>query len=123
MQPSQKEQLKQIIESAQSKDKTPAWIQYSDDMKKYYNLSNDDLNNIIKSGIDSEFWKWFRSRMAMTLYITDESLKRLSIDSLDSCISLAKFNATFKAVEELINLPTNVVKSIEVASKQQTNTR
>jgi DNA-directed RNA polymerase alpha subunit len=126
MRESFKEQLKQIIETAHSADKNPAWITYEEDMKRYYNLSNDDMCNIIKSGIDSEFWKLLRSKIAMSLYITDQSLKRLSIDSLDACISLAKFNATYKALEELLQFPSNYLKSIEMMkqmeTKKQTNT-
>ena len=83
-------------------------------------LSNEDLENIVSEGVKTVFWKWLKFKLENTKLSARTQLERRKIETLDDCISLAKWNAIFKTTEELINLPENLLKSI-TATKNNIN--
>ena len=92
------------------------WIDWDkvskDEIDKYMNLRLTELKNIVRNGMETEFYKLLRARLAQTLRITEKQLdpKQIKINDMDTLIKLVKWNTMFKTVEEIYNFPLNILK-------------
>jgi len=80
-------------------------IPSEEEMKFYNELSSEEERAIIKTGIDTVFWKWLKVQLVNTLHQADSHLKRRRVSSLDVAIDLTVWNALWKNTEEILNAP------------------
>lgn len=76
-----------------------------EELERYNNLSNEDIKNIVRDGLNSEFWKFVRVKLANTLKSVDANLKRRQARTLDQLVELGMLNSIYKTNEELFNMP------------------
>lgn len=81
------------------------WRDVKDQIEEYNNKSTEEIQQIVKSGVDTEFWKWFRSRIALILLTTESALLSSEVTSLDSALKLGNLNAVYKQLNHLFRTP------------------
>lgn len=95
------------------------WYELSkEEVDRYNNLPPEEVKNIINQGIQTEFWKLFRVRIANTLKSADVNLKRRKVQTQDDLISLAIWQTIYKTAEEMFSFPENTLKAIESSKTQ-----
>jgi len=77
-------------------------------------MSQEDLLNITKHGIQTEWWKFIKTRLSQTLKVTDAEMKKVKGVTLDECIKFASLKALYQTTWELFNLDENMLKMVEV---------
>jgi len=92
----------------------PDWRDVKAEIEHYNTLPVDEIKAIVKSGIETEFWKWYRSRIALMLATAEASLLRGETLTIDSLVRNAGLSAVYKQLEQLFNTPEYVL-----AFKQQ----
>jgi len=107
-------------------------MEYTDlpqeEITRYSTLNSEELRAIINIGVQTEFWKWLRVKLALTCKTADTHLHRRRLGSLDDLISLGMWNDIFKTSEEIFNAPEHAIKAIEIQKqldkqKLERNTR
>jgi hypothetical protein len=81
------------------------WRSSKEEIEYYNQRSEEELKNIVKSGIDSEFWKWFRSRIALLIATAEASLLQGEVTTQDALLKVASMNAVYKQLYHLYNTP------------------
>jgi len=90
--------------------KEATWRDYVDEIEHYNNLSEKEIKEVVQSGINTEFWKWFRSRIALLLQVSEASILRGETLTLDTMVRLAGLSATHKQLDALFHTPERVLK-------------
>lgn len=99
------------------------WSDVKDDIERYGKMDQPDIVNIVKSGIDTEFWKWLRACIALRVKIAENELKLSDATKLDYLIALGQFNAIYKAYNMILNLPELVLKATTITKLQEDKRR
>lgn len=81
------------------------WRDYKSDMERFQTMTPEEKAMIMKSGLETDFWKMLRASMCNTLKIMEENLIRTRAATLDDTVKLARFAEAYKSVEEIINTP------------------
>ena len=93
------------------------------DARDFDKLPVQDLENLIQSGIDSEFWKWFvhvnkKAQDGNSGILGEaEAMHRLRVSSWDDVVKLIQLNAIYKTREEILGFPQMVLKTMEIQKK------
>ena len=90
------------------------WEIPKEEREQAMSLKGEELRVLVLEGVRTPFWKYLRSRLALTMHTATTHLTRRHLDSLDSLVSMGKWNAVFKTAEELFNIPETIIKSIEI---------
>jgi len=85
------------------------WRDLKDEIEHYNTLSTEEIKQIVQSGVDTEFWKWFRSRIAMVLATAEASLLEGEEIGLDDTLKAVRMRAIYKQTKQLFNTPEYVL--------------
>lgn len=94
------------------------WNDLEEEMKKYGEFTNEQLVDVVRQATESEFWSWYRSRIAQSLKTADMTLKTANTNTHDGLIALAKAQAVYQVLSMFLNLPENVLKSAQLSQAQ-----
>jgi hypothetical protein len=93
------------------------WRECKTEIEQYRNMSIEEKELIVKTGMQSDFWKFLRSQLANTLSILETNLIRTRVNSLDDTMKLARFAEAYKTVEELFNTPDMILNAAILARR------
>lgn len=83
-------------------------------MRDYNNLSDSDIELIIKDGIKSEFWKWFSTGFEDQQNHLMQQIVSMRMTGWDDVVKIVNLIASYKTRAEIMNFPMTVLKQIEV---------
>lgn len=95
------------------------WRDCQGDIDRFNKMTNEEICLVVKAGEQSEFWRYVRSRLAITLMSMEQNLIRTRVSSLDDTVKLARFAEAYKTAEEIFNLP-NIVATFSKLSALKT---
>lgn len=95
------------------------WRDCQTDIDRFSKMTNEEIAVLVKAGEQTEFWKYLRSRLAITLMSMEQNLVRTRVASLDDTVKLARFAEAYKTAEEIFNLP-NIVATFTKLSALKT---
>ncbi len=84
-----------------------------EEIDKYNKLDFEEVRNIVKMGINTEFWRLMQSRLALTLKSAELNLLRKNLCNQNDLIDLARWQTIFKCTEEIFNWPDTIIKAKE----------
>lgn len=85
------------------------WRNCKAEIEQYNQMKPEEIQAIVKTGVETEFWKWYRSRIALMLATAEASLLRGETLTLDSLVKNAGLSAVYKQLEQLFNTPEYVL--------------
>ena len=92
------------------------WRDCKEDIERFNKMTQEEIGLLVKAGEQSEFWKYVRSRLAITLMSMEQNLVRTRVASLDDTVKLARFAEAYKTAEEIFNLPNYVLNTIKLSA-------
>lgn len=92
------------------------WRDCKSDVERFNKMTPAEVAVLVKSGEQSEFWIYLRSRLAVTLETLEKNLIRTRVNSLDDAMKLARYAEAYKSVEEIFNLPNIVANAVKLSA-------
>jgi len=93
------------------------WRECQVDIDRFNKMTIEEIAIIVKAGEQSEFWKYVRSRLAITLMSCEQNLIRTRVNSLDDTIKLARFAEVYKSADEIFNIPNMVTGALKLSAR------
>lgn len=82
--------------------------------KDYTNLSNDEVEIIVKDGLKSEFWKWYTANYEEGQKTILDQVISLRLQGWDDLVKIVNLLASYKSREESFNFPMSILKMMEI---------
>lgn len=103
-------------------EKLTKCLRDAEEFDKLCKENPEHVKQVFLDGMKTEFWRFFQGCMVRTKWSMEQNLKGKSVNNLDDCIILAKFNTIYKQTDELINFPNNFLKTL-LKLQEKTNAR
>lgn len=82
--------------------------------RDYNNLSNEEIEIIVKEGLRSDFWKWYTANYEEGQKAVIDQLLSRRLTGWDDLVTIVNLLASYKSREEAFNYPMSILRMLDI---------